>query len=81
MRIKIKIGELHMNFDRGRAMSDQQTSESGEEELNLGDHGAGDDCITKVVTYGGNSALIGKSSSLSWCALIRINSLHTHNNL
>ena len=40
-------------------MSDSQTSESSEEELVLGHHGAGDDCITKVVAYGGNSALIG----------------------
>ena len=36
-------------------------AESGEEELNLGHHGAGDDCITKVITYGGSSMLIGKS--------------------
>ena len=42
-------------------MSEQQGSENGEETLNLGHHGAGDDCITKVVTYGGNSALIGTS--------------------
>lgn len=38
--------------------------ERGEEELDLGHHGAGDDCITKVVTYGGNSALIGKAAFL-----------------
>ena len=37
-----------------------QTSEGGEEELILGHHGGGDDCITKIVTYAGNSALIGK---------------------
>ena len=41
-------------------MSDQETSETGEE-LTLGHHGAGDDCITKIVAYGGNSALVGKS--------------------
>lgn len=40
---------------------DSQTSEIDEETLNLGHNGAGDDCISKVVTYGGNSALIGKA--------------------
>ena len=42
-------------------MTEQPPAESGEEELSLGHHGAGDDCITKVLTYGGNSVLIGKS--------------------
>ena len=37
-------------------------SESGEEELILGHNGAGDDCITKVVTYGRNSALAGETA-------------------
>ena len=45
--------------------------ERGEEELVVGHNGAGDDCITKVVTYGRNSALAGEISVL-WCALVRI---------
>ena len=46
-----------------------QAPERGEEELNLGHGGAGDDCISKVVTYGRNSALAGKSAF----ALVRFN--------
>ena len=41
----------------------------GEEELSLGHGGSGDDCISKVVTYGRNSALTGKMTF----ALMRFN--------
>lgn len=34
--------------------------ESDKEQLVVGHNGAGDDCITKVVTYGRNSALAGE---------------------
>jgi ABC-type uncharacterized transport system ATPase component len=34
--------------------------ERGEDELIVGHNGAGDDCFTKVVTYGRNSALAGE---------------------
>lgn len=36
--------------------------ERAEEELIVGHNGAGDDCITKVVTYGRNSALAGETA-------------------
>ena len=39
----------------------------GEEELVVGHNGAGDDCITKVVTYGRNSALAGEISVVVVC--------------
>ena len=41
--------------------------ERGEEELVVGHNGAGDDCITKVVTYGRNSALAGEISVFVVC--------------
>ena len=52
-------------------MAELPPAESGEEELNLGHHGAGDDCITKVITYGGSSVLIGKSFNINILFVVR----------
>ena len=51
--------------------------DSGDSELNLGHQGIGDNCIEKVINYGGKSFLAGECLCSLWreslkCALIGI---------